>query len=905
MRNLSFLFLLLSLLLVSACSPKEIRYRIGVSQCSDDEWRNKMNKEIKREALFYDGVEIDIRTSKDDNQTQIADIEDLLDEGIDLLVVAPNEAEAIAPAVEQALAKGIPVIVVDRKIASDNYTAYIGADNYEIGRTAGEYIISRLGGKGTVVEITGLTGSTPAMERHRGMMDALTKAPDIRIVGKIEGDWLQDEAEHQMERLLLEGVEADLVFAQNDRMAYGAYLAAQEQGKADDITFVGVDALSGEGYGLNQVRDGLLDATFIYPTGGDRVLQTAMNILKKQPYDKETILATALVDKGNARLMQMQTAEITAQDEKLERLNGQIDEYWSRYSVQTFFLYACIICLILFAGLMTMIVRAYWMKNRMNLELSSQKHQLEKQRDQLISLQDQLEKATQAKLVFFTNISHDIRTPLTLIADPVEQLLENDRLDAKQSALLGIVHKNVNILLRLVNQILDFRKFENDKLELKPVAVLLDAALKDWAQIFQPLALKKHIHFKQNIIEADYALLVDVDKMERIYFNLLYNAMKFTPENGSVEVELSKVERAGVQYISLTVADTGKGISTEHMKHIFDRFYQTEINPTGSGIGLALVKALVELQKGTINVDSTPGEGTRFVIELPVTPAVISHESNSYKPIDADAIAEELTDVIVDESQNDGNKECILIIDDNQDVRQYVATLLRSNYTVLEADNGQLGLQMAMRYVPDAVICDIMMPVMDGLECCRLLKSELQTSHIPVVLLTACALDEQRVAGLDSGADSYIAKPFNSKVLLASVRNLIRNRQQLKQFFGDHQSIKKEAVSELDKSFAERFRELIEKRLSDPALSVETLGNEMGLSRVQLYRKIKSLTNYSPVELLRIARLKRAASLLASTEKSISEVAYEVGFTTPSYFTKCYTEYFGENPTALVKKKKG
>ena len=245
MRNLSFLFLLLSLLLVSACSPKEIRYRIGVSQCSDDEWRNKMNKEIKREALFYDGVEIDIRTSKDDNQTQIADIEDLLDEGIDLLVVAPNEAEAIAPAVEQALAKGIPVIVVDRKIASDNYTAYIGADNYEIGRTAGEYIISRLGGKGTVVEITGLTGSTPAMERHRGMMDALTKAPDIRIVGKIEGDWLQDEAEHQMERLLLEGVEADLVFAQNDRMAYGAYLAAQEQGKADDITFVGVDALSG------------------------------------------------------------------------------------------------------------------------------------------------------------------------------------------------------------------------------------------------------------------------------------------------------------------------------------------------------------------------------------------------------------------------------------------------------------------------------------------------------------------------------------------------------------------------------------------------------------------------------------------------------------------------------------
>lgn len=256
------------------------------------------------------------------------------------------------------------------------------------------------------------------------------------------------------------------------------------------MLFVGIDALPGKEYGVEQIINGVLDATFIYPTGGDKVVQVAMDILEKRPYERDTKLSTALVDKTNARVMQLQTDHITEQDGKIERLNNQVNEYLSRYSAQTMFLYACLIILLLFAALLAIIVRAYWTKNRMNMELSRQKKKLEEQRDQLISLSKQLEEATHAKLVFFTNVSHDFRTPLTLVADPVEQLLEDKALTPRQQSLLKVVHKNVHILLRLVNQILDFRKYENDKLELVRANMNLRVQLQEWSHSFQTLALK-------------------------------------------------------------------------------------------------------------------------------------------------------------------------------------------------------------------------------------------------------------------------------------------------------------------------------------------------------------------------------------------------------------------------------
>lgn len=903
----NLLLLVMMCFVLSGCTHRSVRYRIGVSQCSDDEWRNKMNSEILREALFYDGVEVEIRTAKDNNNNQIADIRSFIEGQVDLLVVAPNEAAAITPVVEEAYRKGIPVVVVDRKIQSDCYTAFVGADNYEIGRDIGKYIASRLKEGGTMVEITGLEGSTPAVERHRGLMETLAHAPGIVLKECVDGAWLQQIAMEKMDSLLAIDAAVDLVFAQNDRMALGAYLAARQHAVDRKMLFVGIDALPGKGYGVEQVLTGVLDASFIYPTGGDRVMQVAMAILEKQPFERENLLSTALVDKTNARVMQLQTAHIVEQDGKIEHLNQRIDDFLSRYSAQRMFLYACLVILLLFTMLLVIVVRAYWTKIRMNQELSLQKQQLEEQRDNLISLSKQLEEATHAKLMFFTNVSHDFRTPLTLVADPVEQLLEEGQLSASQREMLQVVHKNVTILLRLVNQILDFRKYENGKLELLLSDVDLKKQLEEWSRAFRTLAQRKHIRFTLQTDDSTigYCTRLDSEKVERICFNLLSNAFKFTPEHGHVSVKLSSVQKeAGRRYARLVFTDTGMGISAEHLRHIFDRFYRIDVNYAGSGIGLALVKAFVELHEGTIEVESEEGKGTTFTVDLPLLPvAEATLPGVQQAQIASARVLEELSEPEVETQVMDENKACILIVDDNADVRAYVKALLKDTYTVLEAADGRVGLKLAMKYVPDVVVCDVMMPVMDGMECCRRLKQEMQTSHIPVMLLTACSLDEQRIQGFECGADSYMSKPFNSKLLLTRLRNLIDNRKRLKLFGEDKMTPSKTSVSEIDKGFVERFRELIEAHLSDSNLSVEELGSKMGMSRVQLYRKVKALTHYSPVELLRIARLKKAAALLAASEKTVSEITYEVGFTSPSYFTKCYKEYFGESPTDFLKRK--
>lgn len=918
MRSITFLLTLF--ILLTACTKEKSRYIIGVSQCSDDEWRHKMNNEITREALFYDGVSVEIRTAKDNNEIQKKDIEYFINKGVDLLIVAPNEAIPITPVVEKAFDKGIPVVVVDRKILSDKYTAYVGADNYEIGKAVGEYVANLLK-KGNIVEIAGLEGSTPAIDRHQGFINALNNYPDIKLLNHFDAGWLQSVATEKMDTALAHYSDIDLVFAQNDRMAVGAYLAWKKSNRKK-MAFIGIDALPGKEYGVDQVLNKVLDATFMYPTGGDIVMQVAMSILQKQPFLRENILSTAVVDSTNAHVMKLQTDHITELDNKIEALNMKIGVYLTRYANQQVVLYASLIILLLLTGILFLIYKAYRSKNRMNTELSGrndeitrQKEQLEEQRDQLIMLSRQLEEATHAKLVFFTNVSHDFRTPLTLISDPIEQLLADNNLDEDQMKLLKIIRKNVNILLRLVNQILDFRKYENGKLELVLSRSNLKEQITEWNNAFQPVALKKHIKFTFETDEKiSYSMPMDIEKMERIYFNLLSNAFKFTPENGKVKVHLSSFEKERIPFIRLCVSDTGIGISAEHIRNIFDRFYKIDLHHSGSGIGLALAKAFTELHGGTIQVESNPNSGTIFTVEIPMkqpdfieseTPAIPhdavtnqQKESIPLSPAEEFAMAEEETGQVLNP-----DKETILIIDDNADIREYVRSLLHNTYTVLEAIDGRDGLRKAMKYVPDVIICDVMMPVMDGIECCEHLKNELQTSHIPVILLTACSLDEQRIKGFESGADSYIAKPFNSKVLEVRVHNLIENRKRMKQFFGDNTTLAKESISDIDKSFIERFKKLIEDNLSNSELNVEELGRSMGMSRVQLYRKVKSLTNYAPNELLRIARLKKATSLLSSSDMTIAEITYEVGFTSPSYFTKCYKDHFGESPTDFLKRK--
>lgn len=912
MRALVLYFSLLTLVLwLTACSSHGSAYLIGVSQCSDDDWRTQLNKEIRREAQFYPDVRVEIRAANDDNTRQNQDIEELVGMGIDLLIVSPNVVDDVSPAIERAYRKGIPVILVDRRTRSEQCTAFVGADNYDIGRRAGSYIADRLEGQGKIIEVRGLMASTPAIERRRGLGDVLRDYPGIEVIDSLDAGWFEVEAEQMFDSLLDVHPDIDLVFCYNDRMAAGAYRAAVRHKREKEMLFIGVDALYGEGKGVDMVSKGQLDATFIYPTGGEQVMDVAMNILQGKPYEQENILSTALVNKANARIMQMQMQQINTLDGKIETLNERLDVFLTRYSAQRMFLYACIVIIVLVLCLLFIIVRAFWTKTRMNAELSSQKQQLEEQRDQLIRLSRQLEEATHAKLAFFTNVSHDFRTPLTLIADPVNQLRKNPALGEREQFLLNLIHKNVTILLRLVNQILDFRKYEEGKLHLHLSRFDLAASLQEWAEAFRTLAYRKHIHFSVHTPEGgDTSVTADAGKVERILYNLLSNAFKFTPENGSVRVELLFNGDEGERRLRLQVADSGVGMSAEHVKHIFDNFYQIGEHHAGSGIGLALVKAFVEMHHGTVQVDSTPGKGTVFTVDMPAcqggevgSGTVHTEVSDPLK--EGAVVAAGQESVRLNEPNAVGTeKETVLVIDDNQDIRDYVRSVLEVTYNVIEAANGQEGIRQAMKYVPDVIVCDVMMPVMDGMECCRRLKSELQTSHIPVVMLTAYTADEQKMKGYACGVDSYLSKPFSADLLITRLRNLIENRRRLQALFanGIRVSDNKVPLNEVDKGFIEKLDALIDKHLSDPELTVEQLGEYIGLSRVQLYRKTKALSGYSPNELLRNARLKRAASLLASTEKTIAEITYEVGFTSPSYFTKCYKEYFGENPTDFLRR---
>lgn len=918
MKNIIVLTFILLLLSVSCKRQETDNFIIGVSQCSADEWRTQINNEMIREALFYPDIKILFRCANDNSTQQIADIRELIEEGADMLIISPNEANDVTPVIEQAYDSGIPVLLVDRRINSDKYTAYIGADNFALGMKAGEYISDLLGGKGNIAELTGLKNSTPASERHNGLMKTLENYPEIKLVASVDARWFQNSAEEAFDSILSTGKSIDLVFAHNDRMALGAYSAAKKRNMNNNIMFIGVDALAGEGYGVESIIKGELNASFIYPTGGDKAIELAMKILRGEEYEKENRLSSDLVNKSNARIMKMQTEHIATLDSKIKVLDGRLDNFLQRYSVQRMFLVACLIILLLVCTLLFFLVKAFWIKVRMNRELSMQKNKLEEQkskleeqRNQLMDLSKKLEEATQAKLSFFTNVSHDFRTPLTLIADPVNRLLERKGTDDEERTLLNIINKNVTILLRLTNQILDFRKYESGKLDLKLSEFDISKEIKEWAESFRELANKRHITYNieiENRPDNGYIMTADQEKMERITYNLLSNAFKFTPENGNIRIRLSHSENNG-QRIRIVISDSGIGISKEHINHIFDNFYQVNVNFAGSGIGLAMVKAFVSLHNGVIGVESEPDKGTVFTIEIPMkqaadTAALSETAADTGHFRDGALFTAEQEDITIKDSDcNEGSdKETILVIDDNHDVREYVRMLLSPRYNIIEAANGEEGIRQAQTFVPDAIICDVMMPVMDGMECCSKIKEDIKTSHIPVMMLTAYAGEEQRIKGYNCGADSYITKPFSSHLMLTRIDNLMKNRKRVINFFSEKAGEQKSQLCDVDRKFVERLEKTISEKMSDPELNVEEIGASLGLGRVQLYRKTKALTGYSPNELLRITRLTKAAGFLKTTDMTIAEITYEVGFSSPSYFTRCYKDYFGENPTDTLKK---
>lgn len=938
--NLIITLIFLLLAVVPSGCRRQKTYRIGISQCSEDDWRAKMNDEVLREIMLHEDATVEIRSANDDNATQIADIKYFADNGFDIIIAAPNEAGAITPVISEVYHKGIPVIVFDRDVDGTEYTAHIGTDNEGIGSAAGRYALHLLAPRTSsprAIELYGLRGSTPAAGRHAGFTREFTDGGGV-IVATGYADWNQSDAERVADSLLTLYPDIDLIFAHNDRMAIGASNVARRKGLRD-IRIIGIDAAPE--IGIKAVADSVIDATFLYPTEGHRLVKTALAILKGEPYEKETVLpVSSAVDLSNADILLLQNQSLLQETAKMKELKNRIDDYWSKHSAQTSLFYASMVILVLVFFSLFLLLRAFWQRKRHQQALMEQNRLLEEQsREQKRlaetqkELNTQLQEAIQSKLAFYTNVSHDLRTPLTLIAEPLAQLSEASNLTPRQKKLLRLADKNTKILARLINQILDFRKFENGKLSLNLTEVDFKEAAAEWLDSFAEVARRRDIKLTLDAPErGDIHLAIDSEKMERIFFNLISNAIKYTPDNGSIRVSYTFDDKN----LTLRVADTGIGIPHDDLGNIFDRFFMVDqVRPHGSGIGLSLVKAFVELHKGTITAESVVGKGSVFTVVIPVTHVsevsevpsrLISQEDINIELAATDSFMEsDLSPLPPDVASPGEDKPRLLVIDDNPDIRNLVSEILGEEYEIHQAADGREGLAKAVRLVPDIIICDIMMPVMDGLECCRRIKEEVSTSHIPVVMLTACSLDEQRVEGYESGADGYIAKPFSGEVLKARCRSLLQNRKRIKDLWqgkvpgidgaspdtaqlpapaevAESQrtpALPKVGNADPDNEFYARFLQIFQEEISNPNLNIEQLASKMGLGHSQFYRKIKALTNYTPVELMRQLRLKQARHLLTTTTRSISEIAYEVGFSSPAYFTKCYRTAFGQTPSEL------
>lgn len=898
-RRYHILFLYFALFACLACQRERTpRYVIGVSQCSEDLWRQTMNEELKREvALYQANTEVLIRSVKDDTPKQIADIEWFIEQKVDVLVVSPNESEACTPVIEKAYQQGIPVILVDRKIATESYTAYVGANNYQIGKEAGLYAIGVLKGKGNIAEVRGTKGSTSDAERHKGFVDALKNAPEVQIVAETWGNFLQADAKAQMQQIFQEHPHIDLVFAMNDPMAAGTHEAAMQfNGKIPFI--IGVDAL--QQVGIQNIENSVQDASFIYPTGGEKVIELAMKILHKQPFQRENILNTTVVDKSNVRILQLQTEQIAEKQTKIEDINNQLSESLIQHTNQRMLLYLSITAIVLITVFLLMAIRAYRAKSKTNSELKRQKEQLE-----IVS--KQLEEATQAKLLFFTNISHEFKTPLSLILGPVQTLLAHNSLPKEEQDLLFLIKKNSNRLLHLISEVIEFRSYENNKMQMYFTKGNLKSFLTELNSFFTDPIKQKKLNFQFLAEDTSFEMLFDKEKVEKIYFNLLSNALKFTPQEGRISVSL---EKQG-EYASLRVFNSGSYIPKDKQNEVFEHFYKINPDSEGSGIGLALVQALVASHNGTISVESTEGEGTTFLIRLPFTQEQVSAKAvydSNYIETHLDLLPslpasdEKLKLPTVVPSAPE--KPTVLIVEDNEDMRQFIRYILSDNYNLIEAENGEEGFEVAKKHLPDVVISDVMMPKTDGFDLCQLLKTNVATNHIPVILLTAYALDEQKQVGFESGADAYISKPFNVKLLKTRVRKLIENRKKIRESFSNFllNETKQETLGKVEQQFITDFTQYVENSIANPELNIDEIADALGLSRSNLYRKIKSLTDYSPNELIRTIRVKYAKQLLNSKAKSISEVAYEVGFSSPSYFAKCFKDFYNESPTEYLER---
>ncbi|CAL64997.1 substrate-binding domain-containing protein [Christiangramia forsetii] len=904
MKYLKLLLFVFLSILTDSCQVKseEEKFKVGFSQAmTTDNWRREMNKSMKLEASMHPDIILEIKDAENHITNQVAHIEEFIKDGVDVLIVSPIQSIPITPAIEKAMAAGIPTIIIDRKIEGQNFTAYVGANNIEIGRNAAKYILSHSSGKADIIEITGQEGSSPAYERSMGFKKTLDSVPELKVRHVIKGDWEKTSIQSKLSDLLDSVKAPDYIFAHNDRMALGAWEVARSKSLEEEINIIGVDGVFGPNGGIQLVKDNILNATILYPTGGMETIKLAEDILNGENVNKNNILRTVIIDSVNVDIMQNQFNKMNQQQNDIEQQQEVIDKQIRTYNTQSDLIQLMLILLslLLILTLWSVYLVVKLKKRKRILELNNQK--IITQRNQIESFAEKLKLSNESKINFFTALSHEFKTPLTLITSSIESISDHPNKELKSiSYETNLIINNSRRLLRLINELLDFRKLESGTFALKPVKTKIAPFIQSIIADFKPEALKKSIQIEFSSANEALELYIDRDMMDKVFFNILSNAFKFTPKNGSVSIFIQE-SKDGVNVI---FKDSGIGIPKDEFQKIFDPYMQASNNKKpSSGLGLYISKQFIELHNGEIFVSSH--QGTEFKISLlkgksHLKEYEISELNTEIEQTDSYRLSESGIPTETHPTNHlDENAETVLIIEDNMDLSYILNKKLSSEFHVILSD-GTNGIKMAIDNIPDVIICDLNLPDKNGFEICNELKNDLRTSHIPTIILTALDSKESRLKALKAGADNYITKPFNYEILNESLRSVLYNREKLRYYYTNKiDEVRDENFANAEQKFLKDLNSLIDNNLRNTGFSVEDLAARLKISRVQLYRKVKALLGVSISEYINSQRLNKAKNLLQDSDMNISEIAYEVGYSSPGYFSTSFKKEYGISPKEL------
>ena len=900
LRKLSYIILISCTLSLNSCrlgDDEKDKIAIGFSQSiNNDIWRKSMDHAMEVEASLHPEVSLTIYNANRKAKNQIRDIDKMIEQNVDVIIVAPYESDSIVPVIEKARAKGIPVIIVDRKANTSEYTAFLGADNLEVGRLAGKHIASKSNGSANVIEINADLNTSPGLERSLGFKQILKQYPGIKVItvdsdnfGHPKGNYI---------KLLDSLPNIDYIYGFNDIIAYNAWKIAKSKGLEKKIKFIGVDGLNGPFGGIQLVKDGVLESTILYPTGGSEAIKLALKILNNEIVPKNNKLNTILIDSLNADIMSNQFDKITIQQSDIEQQQSVIKNQERKYSTQNNLLKLLTSLFVIVLSLAIYSVYSRIIISRKKQELEETNKKIKNQKNEIKRFSNELKQSNEARLNFFTGLSHEFKTPLTLILSSVESLeaeLKNKGISVTKE--INLMYNNSRRLLRLINQLLDYRKMEDHKFTLRASKTNLLDFSNSIISDFDREAKKKNINFSLTTNNSELEVYLDRNLMDKVYFNLLSNAFKFTPEKGKISI-IIKEDKTN-NSVKIHFKDTGIGIPDNELGEVFNAFYQGSNNyRNSSGIGLHLSKSFVELHKGSIEIHSK--NGAEFIITLLLGTAHLDEKEIIKEPVldfvhQSDYLDSEVIQKV--EPQNTEDKYSILYIEDNKDLLDFISHKFSTEYTFFSSD-GTDAVEKALELIPDIIICDLNLPEMNGFQICERLKKDLRTSHIPTIILTASDDQDSYLKALDSGADIFLTKPFNLKVLAQSIKGLLFNREKLRFYYTNNiVNIEEGSFGVSEQDFLKKLNELICKNLENSAYTVEDLARDLSISRVQLYRKVKAILGISISDHINNMRLDKSKELLKKSNQTISEVAYAVGFSSPNYFSTSFKNKFGISPT--------